>query len=59
MLHKKLSMRVVIHGDDFRVLGRERALGWLRRQISDTYEVKFGGESRAELRIIREHQHIE
>ena len=37
------SLRVVVHGDDFTVLGQEADLDWFRRKISEKYEVKFRG----------------
>ena len=40
---KEKELRVVVHGDDFTVLGREEDLDWFRREISKAYEVKFRG----------------
>ena len=37
------NLRVVVHGDDFTVLGQEADLDWFRRKISEKYEVKFRG----------------
>ena len=37
------DLRVVVHGDDFTVLGTEEDLDWFRREISKAYEVKFRG----------------
>ena len=37
------NLRVVVHGDDFTVLGQEADLDWFRRNISEKYEVKFRG----------------
>ena len=33
-------MRVVVHGDDFTVLGWEHQLNWLLEQIIGVYEIK-------------------
>ena len=41
--NKDKQLRVVVHGDDFTVLGCEKQLDWFRRQISDKFEVKFRG----------------
>ena len=40
---KGRNLRVVVHGDDFTVLGYEEDLDWFRRAISEEYEVKFRG----------------
>ena len=40
---KDRNLRVVVHGDDFTVLGYEEDLDWFRRAISEEYEVKFRG----------------
>merc|ERR1711911_187427 len=40
---KERNLRVVVHGDDFTVLGHELDLDWFRRKISERYEVKFRG----------------
>ena len=37
------NLRVVVHGDDFTVLGYVEDLDWFRRMISEEYEVKFRG----------------
>ena len=37
------QFRVVVHGGDFTVLGREGDLNWFRLQISDRLTVKFRG----------------
>merc|ERR1711973_531261 len=37
------NLRVVVHGDDFTVLGLEADLDWFRRKISEKFEVKFRG----------------
>ena len=39
--HKERGIRVVIHGDDFTVLGQEVGLDWLRERIREQFEVKF------------------
>ena len=36
---KDRNLRVVVHGDDFTVLGYEEDLDWFRRMISEEYEV--------------------
>ena len=36
-------MRLVVHGDDFTVLGLEEDLDWSRRKFSEVFEVKFRG----------------
>ena len=42
-MNKEMNIRVVVHGDDFTVLGDELSLDWFRREISKRYEVKFRG----------------
>ena len=37
------NLRLVLHGDDFTVLGLEADLDWFRRKISEKFEVKFRG----------------
>ena len=37
------NLRLVVHGDDFTVLGLEEDLDWFRRKISEVFEVKFRG----------------
>ena len=37
------NIRVVVHGDDFTILGAERDLDWFRSQIQTRFEVKFRG----------------
>ena len=39
--HSERGIRVVIHGDDFTILGNEVELDWFREMISDKFEVKF------------------
>ena len=41
--HPEQRIRVVIHGDDFTVLGHAGALDWFRIKIAGRYEVKFRG----------------
>jgi hypothetical protein len=41
--HKERNVRVVVHGDDFTVLGNEKELDWFRGVISKRFEVKFRG----------------
>jgi hypothetical protein len=38
--NKERDIRVVIHGDDFTVLGKEKELDWLRERIQRRMEVK-------------------
>ena len=42
-LHKGKAIRVVVHGDDFTVLGESKQLDWFRGQIAARFEVKFRG----------------
>jgi hypothetical protein len=37
------ELRVVVHGDDFTVLGYTKDLDWFRQQIGDKFSVKFRG----------------
>ena len=39
--HQERDIRVVIHGDDFTMLGNEVELDWFRDRISEKFEVKF------------------
>ena len=41
--HPERKLRVVIHGDDFTVLGFEKDLDWFRTRIEEKFEVKFRG----------------
>ena len=41
--HREKGIRAVIHGDDFTLLGNERALDWFRERIQEKFEVKFRG----------------
>ena len=39
--NRKRNLRIVVHGDDFTVLGADADLDWFRTMISNRYEVKF------------------
>ena len=41
--HAERNIRVVVHGDDFTVLGEASQLDWFRSTISERFEVKFRG----------------
>ena len=41
--HEDKGIRLVVHGDDFTVLGYEESLDWFRRCINEKFEVKFRG----------------
>ena len=41
--HPLRNLRVVVHGDDFTILGHEGNLDWFRSEISKRFEVKFRG----------------
>ena len=41
--NKDRNIRIVVHGDDFTVLGFSGQLDWFRSKISERYEVKFRG----------------
>ena len=41
--HKVRDLRVVVHGDDFTVLGPEGQLDWFREQIRGRFDVKVRG----------------
>ena len=41
--HPQRDLRVVIHGDDFTILGEESQLRQFRKEISDRFKVKFRG----------------
>jgi hypothetical protein len=41
--HEGRNVRVVVHGDDFTVLGTVKGLDWFRQMIQDKMEVKFKG----------------
>ena len=40
---KERNLRLVVHGEDFTVLGMEEDLDWFRRKICEVFEVKFRG----------------
>ena len=42
-LHAQRDIRVVVHGDDFTILGAAQQLDWFRQRISERFEVKFRG----------------
>ena len=37
------NLRVVVHGDDFTLLGAHEDLMWLRQRIRERFEVKLRG----------------
>ena len=39
--HRERDIRIVIHGDDFTVLGNEVELDWFRERIRSKFEVRF------------------
>jgi hypothetical protein len=41
--HKGKNVRVVIHGDDLTILGKEGELDWFRAEIAKKFEIKFRG----------------
>ena len=41
--HKERKLRVVVHGDDFTILGHEEDLDWFRERIQTEFEVTFRG----------------
>ena len=41
--HKSRNLRVVVHGDDFTILGWEEDLDWYRNRIQERFEVKLRG----------------
>ena len=50
------DIRVVVHGDDFTVLGYVKDLNWFRQQISDRFTVKSRGRigpEKEDLKAIR------
>ena len=46
--HKERNLRVVVHGDDFTVLGHSEQMDWFREEISKMYVVKFRARLGAE-----------
>lgn len=41
--HTEKKVRIVIHGDDFTILGMEDSLDWFRRHVQATYSAKLRG----------------
>ncbi len=41
--HEQKNVRVVVHGDDFTVLGPSKSLDWFRGVAQQRMEVKFKG----------------
>ena len=41
--HREKSVRAVIHGDDFTLLGHSENLDWFRKEICNKFEVKMRG----------------
>ena len=41
--HEDRGVRVVVHGDDFTVLGPTQGLDWFRERIGGRYTVKYRG----------------
>jgi hypothetical protein len=41
--HRKYNIRIVVHGDDFTILGFEESLDWFKTKIQKKYEIKFRG----------------
>ena len=41
--HDNRKLRLVVHGDDFTIIGPEQELDWFRTQITQIFEVKFNG----------------
>jgi hypothetical protein len=41
--HEKRNLRVVVHGDDFTILGWANDLDWFKERITDKYEIKHRG----------------
>ena len=41
LFHKERQIRLVVHGDDFAVLGVDDQLDWFRKEIVKRFEVKF------------------
>ena len=39
-MHKERHVRLVVHGDDFTALGREKDLDWLKEAMSAKYAVE-------------------
>ena len=43
MFHPRRNLRLVVHGDDFTLLGAEEDLDWFKGEIVQKFEVKFRG----------------
>ena len=41
--HKERDVRIVVHGDDFTVLGQEAQLNWFTERVVEKFEVKSRG----------------
>ena len=41
--HKERNLKVVVHGDDFTVLGWEKSLNWFWERIQERLECKHRG----------------
>ena len=41
--HEQRELRVVIHGDDFTILGWEKELDWFRTKVESRFECKHRG----------------
>lgn len=41
--HVQSGVRVVVHGDDFTILGDEKGLNWFQKEIKKRFEVKVRG----------------
>ena len=41
--HEARDIRVVVHGDDFTILGSRKALDWYKAQIENKFEIKYKG----------------
>jgi hypothetical protein len=44
------NLRIVVHGDDFTVLGHARELDWFRQKIKERYEVKIRARIGSEIK---------
>ena len=42
-IHHEKNIRLVVHGDDFTVLGYENQLDWFKSQIQQRFEIKHRG----------------
>ena len=41
--HKDRELRVVVHGDDFTILGWEKELDWFKAQVAKGFDYKHRG----------------